>query len=426
MANGAAVVVGAGGVKRFAGLIRKNLTVQASSGPYEVDCQGPEVAAALTELNEAVAAVTTADRGHGVLFVPEDRTAALLMSFLASQAAAHGAGADEGFLEAQLAQDDVCGWVAKFVPAWLKGRFKKQPFVVPSGTTIKVANDFRLAVLGDWGSGLYGAPLSAASIQIAKPAFDSLLHLGDVYYAGTKQEVAERFLNLWPDVRRASSWALNSNHEMYSGGEGYFGVTLADARFATQQGASCFAWENDHFLFLGLDTGYQDHDIGDEQRAWILDVAGTSSKKLILFSHHQPFSAFEKAGPKLVVALGKLLEARRVAAWYWGHEHRCVFFEQHEEWSLWGRCVGHGGYPELRDKFEGEPESTNPDGSSWRHVQRAGVPDAWVLDGPNPNVREHSEKYAPNGYVALHFDGPVVHEKVHAPDGTLLLAKDVS
>jgi len=425
MVKAAETVVGANSVKRFAAAIGKYLESQSVPGAFELDGRDPAVTAAIAELTQAVENVTVEDRGDGVLFVPENRTAALLMSFLAGQAAQHCARTNERFLEAQLAEDDLGGWAAKFVPAWIKGRFKKHAFVSPDQTPLEVPNDFRLVLLGDWGSGLYGAPISAASIQGARPAFDALLHLGDVYYAGTKEEAVERFLNLWPDVPGATSWALNSNHEMYSGGEGYFDVTLADVRFAQQRGSSCFAWENDHFLFVGLDTGYEEHDIGNEQRAWLRELSSTkSSKRLVLFSHHQPFSAFETEGSKLISALSGLLETGRVAAWYWGHEHRCVFFERHSAWSLWGRCVGHGGYPQKRDAFDELPESTNPDGSSWREVRRAGVPNAWVLDGPNPNVPGHAEKYAPHGYVALHFDGPLVHETVHAPDGTLLLAHD--
>jgi hypothetical protein len=374
-----------------------------------------------------VAAVIDADRGDGVLFVPEDRTAALLMSFLANEGAARGCASEEDLLESRLQDDDWARWGAKFAPAWLTRRLHKRSFVAPSLRALEVPNHFGLAVVGEWGSGLYGAPISAATLELARPAFHQLLHLGGVYYAGTKSEVVDRFLSLWPEVASARNWALISNHEMYSGGEGYFDVTLADPRFATQGGSSCFAWENDFFLFLGVDTAYVEHDISSAQRQWIHAMASTRpEKKLVLFSHHQPFSAFEPGGSKLVRALGRLLEERRVAAWYWGHEHRCVFFEQHPIWGIWGRCIGHGGYPQPRDQFSGPPESRNQDGSSWRRVRRIGTPSAWVLDGANPYVPGHESRYAPHGYVALHFDGPVVHEVVHAPDGTLLLAHDAS
>ncbi len=420
MSQGAQGVVSARAVKSFAEAVERELMRAGRAGTAEVDATSPEVTTACELLRRALQAIKEEDAGDGVLFVPDDRTAALLMSFLAERLPAPGS--TETHYETELASDDLAGWVTRFVPSWLKGRFNKHAFEMPDDVPTLMPVDFRLAILGDWGSGLYGAPVSASSIRSAVPRFDAVIHLGDVYYAGTPREVTERFLNLWPSIPGASSWALNSNHEMFSGGAGYFDTTLRDPRFALQRGSSCFAWENDHFVFLGLDTGYHDHDLGPEQGGWIRRCAAAAhDRKLVLFSHHQPFSAFDRQGTKLVEALRDLLEERRVVAWYWGHEHRCVFFGKHARWSTWGRCVGHGGYPQARDAFPTPADSVNADGSSWREVSREGVPDAWVLDGPNRYVVGHAEKYAPHGYVSLHFHGPMIHEAVHAPDGSLLL-----
>lgn len=418
-------VVHSGSVRQFAAVVMKTLLARSAPGTYESD--EPSVAGreAVAELTSALSAIEGADCGNGVLFAPDNRTAALLMSFLAerqSEARPHRAA-----LETELARDDLAGWALEFIPAWLRGRLTKHEFVAPAAQTITVPNRFRLAILGDWGSGLYGAPVSAATIEAAEPRFDFALHLGDVYYAGTEKEVTERFLNLWPMIPEARSWALNSNHEMFSGGAGFFEKTLRDPRFSEQAGSSCFAWENAHFLFLGLDTAYEDHTIGAAQRRWIDErVRAAKHKRVVLFSHHPPFSAFGTSASKLTAVLADLLGSGRVLAWYWGHEHRCVFFERHPHWSLWGRCVGHGGYPQARDTFDQPAESINRDGSSWQHVTHAGVPSAWVLDGPNPYIDGHSEKYGPHGFVSLRIDGPVIRETVHAPDGTLLLAHTTS
>src|SRR5207245_6113755 len=59
---------------------------------------------------------------------------------------------------------------------------------------------------------------------------------------------------IWP--QNTISFALNSNHEMYAGGEGYFRALLADNRFAAQGGLSYFALENNQWLIIGLDTAY--------------------------------------------------------------------------------------------------------------------------------------------------------------------------
>ena len=75
-------------------------------------------------------------------------------------------------------------------------------------------------------------------------------HLGDVYYAGTEDEVNERFSDDWPKNVSEHSWALNSNHEMYSGGYGYFKITLK--KFG--QPASYFCLRNSNWQIIGLDT----------------------------------------------------------------------------------------------------------------------------------------------------------------------------
>ena len=53
------------------------------------------------------------------------------------------------------------------------------------------------------------------------------------------------------------------NHEMYSGGHSYFktflpklGLFDADKKIISPQSASFFCLETDHWVILGLDTGY--------------------------------------------------------------------------------------------------------------------------------------------------------------------------
>src|SRR5262245_7517418 len=144
MAKGTVGVVSAASVRRFAAAIRKTLLEQSLQGPLELDEPDAGTAAALNELSDAVDQVAGADRQDGVLFVPESRTAALLMSFLSAQAA-EAAGSAEDALEVELAKSDVEGWVTKFVPAWISGRFNKRPFVPPSPAAIRIGDDVRVA-----------------------------------------------------------------------------------------------------------------------------------------------------------------------------------------------------------------------------------------------------------------------------------------
>ncbi len=384
-------------------------------------------------LEQALALLEAEPERGAVMFAPDHRPTSLLQSFLSETASGNiddlrrGGKLDlapDGGYEAKFDTHDITGWALSLLSWWK--RLKKHPFLGPPETPDRtIPNRARVAVLGDWGSGRYGAPVSAATIQATRPAYDLLLHLGDVYYSGTPKEVQERFLDCWPKVPGALSRAVNSNHEMYSGGEGFFEKTLP----AFGQASSCFAVQNDHFLLIGLDTGYEEHDLTKHQVPWIDRlVAGADAKrqKVVLFSHHQLFSALEKQGTKLEAKLSHLLEKKRIFAWYWGHEHRAVIYDRHPRWGLFGRLIGHSGFPYFRDKVADRPlVKTNDDGSEWRRLVHGKTPDALILDGPNPYVRDDPRSYGPNGHLSLELNGGAITETVHAPDGTVLFTQTI-
>jgi hypothetical protein len=269
--------------------------------------------------------------------------------------------------------------------------------------------------VGDWGTGLYGAPVSARTID-QEGGFDLLIHLGDVYYSGTPNEVKRNFLAFWPTSRDAVSRAVNSNHEMYSGGEGLYKVTMP----AFGQMSTCWAVETDHWILIGLDSAYRDHDLTDDQADWVgrlLVRAG--DRRAILFCHHQPYSLLDKQGPRLAARLGRVLDAGRVFAWYWGHEHRCVLYDPHPVWKLHGRCMGHGGFPAFRDDLR--EYSADRDDERWRRLPaRMLVPGGAVLDMPNEYVEGHAEQYGAHGFLVLELDGRSATETIRAADGTVL------
>ena len=129
-----------------------------------------------------------------------------------------------------------------------------------------------IGIVGDWGTGYYsdegGADCPAQRVmeQIANPnlspAIDYLIHLGDVYYAGTDLrplpgEEQDNFYSKWPDQGPGRNWTLNSNHEMYGAASGYFDVALQKGGpFAAQNGMSYFAMTYGPWLVLGLDSAY--------------------------------------------------------------------------------------------------------------------------------------------------------------------------
>lgn len=382
--------------------------------------------AMFNQLEEAIAEIARADKTPGVFFVPDHQAASLLLAFMAREGVAQQKLEEvkDGRFEVKFDDLDLKGWIGSFLSDWIK-RFKKHPFIGAAPIPETIGNQTRLAMLGDWGTGLYGAIPCAESIKAASPAYDVILHLGDIYYAGNGEEAEGRFLKHWPKVPTAKWRAVNANHEMYSGGEGYYGKVLP----AFKQPSSLFSLQNDHFLLIGLDTGYDEHDLAGNQVGWITALAAQAgNRKIVLFSHHQPFSVFEDQGTALVEKLGPLLASKRIFAWYWGHEHRCMVYDKHEAWGMWGRLIGHSGYPYFRKDFSAYPiKQVNRDETTWRLLEKTKhAPRSAILEGPNPFVTDAPQKYGPHGFASLILDGPRLLERIHAANGAVLHEKELT
>jgi hypothetical protein len=363
-----------------------------------------------------------------VMVTAPDGPASRLQSLIASGEAASlkFVPLPTGGLEAKFDTQDWFGWATV---AWAKLKHRvPHPIVRPADRRPqKFPNRARVAVVGDWGTGLYGAPEIAKAIRDDPDPFGLLLHLGDVYYSGTDNEVKQRFLDRWPTRRDALSRALNSNHEMYSGGEPYFTKILP----AFGQEASYFAFQNDNWLLVGLDVAYQDHAIDDEQVDWLTGlIAGARDRKVVLFSHHQLFSHFESQGVKLWThpGFGAILRSKRIFAWYWGHEHRCSIFEAPDPtFGLLARCIGHSGMPQGRDRTRGLPRATEEKfvRAEWRRspaqtVDSHPLPSVVVLDGRNDLIKDEEDKFSPHGYAVLTFDGATLIEQVIDASGHVI------
>ncbi|MEE6178704.1 metallophosphoesterase family protein [Mycobacterium sp. 050134] len=304
-------------------------------------------------------------------------------------------------------QSDI-RWVAEVGIAKALALFRdRHEFNPRPAGPIRLADNARIVMVGDWGSGLPRAQRVAKHMRntitegLTQGRQVHALHLGDVYYSGFPREYTNRFLKYWPvDTEQAGSvysWSLNGNHDMYSGGHGYFETLLADPRFACQQRSSWFSIENDHWRIVGLDTAWDEKGIHDPRRerglaapqpetlsAW----AAQDDRPFMLLSHHQLFSGWETPGPYLRDILKPLLDAGRIRAWFWGHEHKCVVHRPYAGVE-YGRCVGHGGVPVYAI---GSPKHQLP-GIDWVE-QRA-------IDG-------FVERWALFGFAVLDFDGPSV------------------
>src|SRR5262249_41371006 len=168
-------------------------------------------------------------------------------------------------------------------------------------------------------------------------------------------------IDLWP--HNAISYALNSNHEMYAGGAGFFQALLADRRFQAQQGLSYFALQNPYWLVIGLDTAYfarwssrlyqkgtlmEPRDVdGTVQRDWLYNIIQDpkhAGKRVLLLTHHDGFNInpgsgavarnplFDEIMAVMQVhpdpsATGRTLRAHDWW-WYWGHVHAPIVYER--------------------------------------------------------------------------------------------------
>jgi hypothetical protein len=410
--------------------LHKNTEGTMREANQQAQAAAPDPAAAAAMLKGLSAALTVLEqeeRHPEVLVSPNHGVASLLQSFWAAEANKPGNEArlsdlPSGLREVKFDEKDFGGWIGSFFSWWRQ--IKKHEWLQAPAAPEPFANKTRVAVLGDWGTGLYGAPVSANTIERDPKGYGLLIHLGDVYYAGSEGEVRERFLDIWPKINNSVSRAVNSNHEMYTGGHAYFNLTLRHPGF--DQKASYFALQNDHWVLVGLDTAYDNPHRGgltDDQVAWLRNIINNADgRKIILLSHHQGFARLESLDNGVAEALNDLLTAEAIFAWYWGHEHRCILYDRDPVWGLHGRCIGHSGYPYFRDNLQEFPvEARWSDLGCWRKVGAKNlIPGGLVLDGPNPYVSGHEQEYGAQGHLTLDFDGDHLNEIIHLPDGTTI------
>ncbi len=257
-------------------------------------------------------------------------------------------------------------WLGEYLRTVLSGRdhFREYDLSDPHAGVYVMPDVVSVALAADWGSGTINAYRVRDEILRLKP--DITMHLGDVYYVGSQEEFDEYFLgdDDWPrgtlqpagDITALPSYALNGNHEMYSGGHAYF----HSIREHFGQETSFFCVENEHWRIVGLDSGYSSKLIpGLELLPWWVRLQAqniqwlqrnvlnsTDTRPILLLSHHQWFSAFESEHGRLGKDLGN---DPRYLLWFWGHEHRLAGYGTYQAHSkgpkIRGRCIGHGGMP---------------------------------------------------------------------------------
>lgn len=323
-------------------------------------------------------------------------------------------------------------WVLKIAESMLDRLAKGNHPFNPAPAEHAISDSARLVVVGDWGTGLPRAQSVAkymageVSQALGQGREAHVIHLGDVYYSGLDSEVRRHVLAYWPVTPAqarsgVTSWSLNGNHDMYSGGFGYFETLLGDPRFSAQHSpdgatTSFFRLTSPSWDFVGLDTSW-DTDVlsegasavlQDPQAGFVASVVKTSNRKLALLSHHQLVTAYDEAdiGTVLPGKLQPVLDSGRVTAWWWGHEHRCMWFEP----SLgvgFPRCVGHGGVPVLQNYTDGA---------------KVPPPGTWQASG---SLDLAGQQWALFGFVVLDLEGNRIHARYLDENGILMHEEDI-
>ena len=308
-------------------------------------------------------------------------------------------------------------WVASLVAMGFK-LFRNPHLFKENPVDVRIGTQARMIVVGDWGSGIDRAQKIAKMIRAVieegrrNGREQHVVHLGDVYYSGWGWEVDRRFLAYWPvkeeEAGSISSWSLNGNHDMYSGGYGYFDRLLADQRFQRQQGSSYFRLFNDDWQLLGLDTAYRDKELREPQSEWIRQQTTGSQRKTMLLSHHQPFTVYEKDSIKMDATLEDVLRNNGIRAWLFGHEHRCILYSEKLK-IKYPRLIGHGGVPVYMSHREDDPFSP-PVAYEYRKYIPGGIGGI--------------EHWAPFGFAVLDFDGPKIEARYLYEDGFAFPARE--
>jgi hypothetical protein len=299
----------------------------------------------------------------------------------------------------------------------IKKRYGPHHFVAHTGGARPFDEKARMVLFGDWASGFPNAKAVAREVwkSHVKPVCNTkqkqlhVIHLGDAYYAGLSRDYRKRFTPFWPVPHPAPanvlSWTIPGNHDMYSGGHGFFKMLKSDKRFANQKGCSHFLLENDHWQVFGLDTAYEpshwkgnDGIIHKDQAAWLKKHRkGALKKKCVLLTHHQPFCAYSRVDQRWLAPLRPLLENNLVTAWFWGHDHHCAVYKPHLNVS-YPVLLGHGGFPQRLKK----PKNRVPAMSF-----------TWTA-----KTRRMIRKYLTFGFAALDFDCDQIHVRLIDPNGT--------
>ncbi len=279
-------------------------------------------------------------------------------------------------------------WLECLVNEFLSYEYGPASFGDNAPLISTISDSVKIGIIGDWGTGEGFALEVLNSMMAQKP--DIVIHLGDVYYSGSPglrpywgmNNEMDKFIkhwpqSPWPDTKKEfSSFTLNSNHEMYCGGYGYFEDALTAPVFSQQNGKSYFLLENDNWQIFGLDSAYSSQaelymaGALNEEQITFMSTNRKSEKKKIILSHH---TAFNTSGECIVPHTGNAVS-----------EGKCVISPTDDaSASLWGDVKKGLGLP--------------PDYWYWGHTHDGIVYKTQTVDGVECHMRCSGDAAIPHG-----------------------------
>jgi len=199
--------------------------------------------------------------------------ARLALELLRAQAAGDATKVTQITDEMQFNDDDP-RWaetVADYVQYFgVDGTRAKIPYIPPNASMrpLPMPATATIALIADWGTGTAAAINLLKGVAQQKP--DILIHLGDIYYSGTPAECDANFKRIIDQVFGRTGAATDipvftmpGNHDMYSGGVGYYNLLKTLNAPPMQQPASFFCLRDktaQRWQFVAMDTGYHDYD----------------------------------------------------------------------------------------------------------------------------------------------------------------------
>ncbi len=235
----------------------------------------------------------------------------------------------------------------------------------------------RIGLISDWGTGMEDARYLLQALLRLEPTV--LIHLGDIYYAGTPREDELHFADVLNAAfqqlgHRIPVFTIPGNHDYYSGAGPFYGLVDRLNTGAAKQAASyfCLRSEDSAWQLVGVDTGFNDRRpssrfdsfaaapaLHASEEEWLRHKLLTFPGRTVLLSHHPLFSAHRRLNggrsdapqPNFNSALYSAVQPYldRIAIWMWGHEHSLGIYQDGLHGVARARLIGCSAFESQTD-----------------------------------------------------------------------------